>query len=124
MGNTKQRQKIFELLSASAKHLTAEQIFEQARLVFPNLGRGTVYRNLNLMADEGVIRRVHIPGQPVLFDANIKPHQHMVCMTCGGILDIGNLAREEMRKLIEPGTEIIDYFLVMYAICGKCAGKI
>ena len=123
MGTTKQRLAIFKIISESGLHMTADQVLEKARLVFPNIGRGTVYRNLNIMADEGVIRRVNIPGESVLFDHNIAPHQHMVCVRCGGVTDIGDIDRENMQKIIGPGAELVDCKLLVYAVCKDCAVK-
>ena len=123
MGTTRQRQVIHKILSDRVVHMTADQILERARFVYPSISKGTVYRNLNLMADEGAIRRVHVPGQPVLYDANIMPHQHKVCVECGSIIDIGNVKTEEIGKLIGPDDKIVDYNLIIYAVCKECIDK-
>ena len=121
MGVTRQRQTIQAILSASEEHLTAEQVFEKARKVFPNIGKGTVYRNLNLMADEGVIKRVQIPEQPIRFDKIAIPHQHAVCIKCWGIKDVGDIAPAETRRLVGPKTEIVDHTLLIYVVCEQCS---
>ena len=123
MGVTKQRQIIASILTAR-EHLTADQVLERARQALPNVGMGTVYRNLNRMADEGVIRRLAVPGQPVRFDGNAVPHQHTVCVACGGIGDIGGLEPSELNKLVAPRAEIVDHALLVYVVCEKCAEKV
>ena len=121
MGITKQRQAIQSILTESARHLTAEQIFERARRAFPHIGKGTVYRNLNLMADEGVIRRLYISGEPVRFDGNMVRHQHMMCVKCGRIIDIADVKPAEITRLIGREAEVLDYSLVVYTVCDECA---
>ena len=123
MGITKQRLAILEILSSGDGHMTVEHVFEKAQQVFPNIGRGTVYRNLNLMADSGEIRRLHIADQPVRFDTNILPHQHMVCVKCGCIIDIIDIELENIQKLVEPRAEIVECALIIYAVCTSCADK-
>ena len=122
MGITKQRLAILEILSSSDGHMTVEQVFERARQTLPNIGRGTVYRNLNLMADAGEIRRLHIADQPVRFDRNPLQHQHAVCVQCGCIVDIMNIEHERIRSLAVPQTELVAYALIMYVVCEICAG--
>ncbi|MCL2351201.1 MAG: transcriptional repressor [Firmicutes bacterium] len=120
MGKTKQRQAILTVLSDVGVHLTADQVYEQTRRTFPNISKGTVYRNLNLMADENLIRRVHIAGEPVRFDSNRVRHQHKVCVKCGGISDIGDVDAREILRLIAPDSGVVDYDMVVYVVCGKC----
>ena len=123
MGITKQRLAILEVLSSLGGHMTAEQVFEKAQQRFPNIGKGTVYRNLNLMADSGEIRRLHIAGQVVRFDRNTLPHQHVMCVECGSIVDIVDIAHETIRTLADPRTEIVAYALVIYVVCEACAAN-
>ena len=123
MGITKQRRAILEILSACRSHMTVEQMFEKAQQVFPGIGRGTVYRNLNLMADTGEIRRLHIAGQPVRFDINILPHQHVVCVRCGSITDIADIEREKIRSAAELRAQIVACALIIYIICEKCSAR-
>lgn len=120
MGITKQRRAILQILSESEQHLTADQVFEKVRHIFHNISKGTVYRNLNLMADEGEIRRVKIAEQPIRFDVNTMSHQHIVCVKCGSIADIEDVVPEELRRLAGPETDINDHELIIYAVCKKC----
>ena len=122
MGTTRQRQAIHKILIDSSIHLTADQILAEARLIFPNIGKATVYRNLNLMADEGIFRRVHLPDKPVMYDANVIPHQHKVCVHCGSIEDIDVIKAEEINRLVN-NEKIVDYNLVVYSVCKKCDDK-
>jgi len=117
---TKQRKLILTTVSGCSDHLTVDQVFERARKAVPNIGKGTVYRNLNILADEGAIKRLQIPGQPVRFDGRLALHQHMVCIKCGTIYDIGDINTSEIQKLVGPQAEIVDHTLFVYAVCPKC----
>ena len=58
------------------------------RQQFPNISLGTVYRNLTLLSDIGEIARLNVGDGADRFDADISPHQHIVCSTCGCVQDI------------------------------------
>jgi Fe2+ or Zn2+ uptake regulation protein len=121
MGVTRQRKTILEIISDSRRHLTVEQVYEKARQSFPNIAKGTVYRNLNILADERVIKRLQLPGQPVRFDAKAVAHQHLVCVNCGSIADIDDVDPAELKRLAKPYTEIVDHDLLIYVVCGSCS---
>lgn len=122
MGMTRQRKIILTVLSDSVGgHLTVDQIFEKVRKEIPNIGMGTVYRNLNLLADEGKIKRLQIIGHPIRFDDNPEAHEHIVCVTCGRILDIGDIEPSILRKLAGSQTEIVDHSLIVYDVCDNCS---
>ena len=69
-------------------HPTAEWIHRQARRRLPRISLGTVYRNLNQLAAEGVIREVHAGGHPARFDGNTGRHYHIRCLGCGRVNDL------------------------------------
>ena len=121
MGITKQRQEIYAILSSYNRHMTADQVYDAVRHTFPHIGRGTVYRNLNLMADAGKIRRLYIPGQPVHFDPNTYRHQHMVCVKCGKVWDIKDISPEEINKMAGARITVVDQITIVYVVCDECA---
>ena len=120
MGNTKQRRMVQEIISTSDEHLTVEQVYDKIRKNYPNIGMGTVYRNLNLLADEDEIGRLHIGGDPVRFEKNAKKHQHAVCTRCGKIMDIPNLATNDIQELTSQEMKIQDQKLLVTVICKTC----
>lgn len=70
---TRQRRLILELMQQSPRHLTADEIFAQARTRMPNIARGTVYRNLKLMEQAGEIARLEMPDGADRFDKTAAP---------------------------------------------------
>ena len=85
---SKQKKLITEILAASYAHPTASQIFEEARKRMPNIALGTVYRNLGVLVDEGIIVRLSVTGQPDRFDLPDDAHWHVICDKCGAELFI------------------------------------
>lgn len=87
MRYSKQRNKILEVLQGTERHPTAEWIFEQVRQTVPNISLGTVYRNLNQLADGHLIQRIYDDGF-VRYDGNMGRHDHFRCGRCQKIFDI------------------------------------
>ncbi len=122
MGMTKQRQAVLEIVQAGAEHYTAEQVYDRARKKFPDISMGTVYRNLNILADTGMIRRLHIADEPVRFDRVLAPHEHLVCDRCGKIMDMPLVSVRLSKDIAEPGTRVLYHTLVVHCVCAVCAG--
>ena len=119
---TKQRNLVLRVLDDSHEHLTAAQIYERARKELPSIAVGTVYRNLNMLAEQGRVLRIRTIEGPDRFDATPKPHEHLICTECGRLsdTDLGDLRPVLSRK---AGTQILNYRLELYHICPVCAAK-
>lgn len=122
MAFTKQRREILNIINNSCKHLTAEEIYRLAQTEGSRPALGTVYRNLNLLAEQGLIRRLCVSGQPDRFDRNIAPHEHIICSVCGHICDI-NIPD---YKSCLPRTEWIvsGFELTLSGICPECRNTV
>ncbi len=86
--HSKQRESIKQYLETHYTHPTAETVYLDMKEEFPNISLGTVYRNLNLLADMGEIIRISSGNGPDRYDGNTKPHYHFICSKCGDVLDI------------------------------------
>ncbi len=118
-----QKQNILNIIRTAEEHLTAEQVHEHARRQRPGMAMGTVYRNLALLAAEGEIGRVEVPGQPVRYDRSTKPHGHMICLRCGRTKDL-ELEEDLLSYLRErTGADVRSYQLSVRYLCSDCAGK-
>src|SRR3989344_2990235 len=83
---TIQKLKIKEYLKVSHHHPSAEVIYQEMKKELPTITRGTIYRNLNQMAEQGEVIRYTI-GDEYRFDSEISVHQHCVCTSCGRVMD-------------------------------------
>lgn len=122
--NTPQRQVVLEELRKLTSHPTASEVHEIARQRLPKISLGTVYRNLEILTRQGVIRRLDSVGAEARFDADVTEHHHVRCIRCGSVGDVHDLptdpTREDIRHL--GGYEILGYRLLFEGICPPCNG--
>lgn len=83
---SRQRELIYEAVRGSKEHPTAEMVYQWLKPANPNLSLGTVYRNLNLLAQEGVL--IRMPFSVERYDADVQPHSHFRCKNCGRVFDL------------------------------------
>ena len=116
---TKQRKLIHQIICMSPMHLSAEEIYFEAKKLCPSIAVGTVYRNLNLMAEEGQIMKIESPGQPVRFDKNTIPHEHFFCTDCGQLFDLNIHGIKELIEA-QSGMTVQGYTLSVRCQCPNC----
>ena len=85
--NTRQRQLVMDVVRELHDHPTADEVYLKAREVDARISRGTVYRNLALLSEEGDLLSVRIGGANH-YDHNTGPHAHAVCASCGRVVDV------------------------------------
>ena len=86
--HSRQRECIKEFLADRFDHPTAETIYLNVKKEFPNISLGTVYRNLSLLTNQGLIRKLSTGIGPDRFDGNTSQHYHVLCTECGSVLDL------------------------------------
>ena len=84
---TSQRLAVYRALAADPTHPTADSLYAKLRPKMSWLSLATVYRILESLEHEGFIRRVSTTNGAARFDANLTPHQHLVCRHCGRMMD-------------------------------------
>jgi len=119
---TRQRELIYSIIMNSCEHLTAYQIFDEARKKMPNIASGTVYRNLDLMVKDGQIGIVNVPNESNRYDKTVKPHHHAICVKCGKTIDIpANYVSNIIEK--EMNIQIISSELLIKCVCKDCTNN-
>ena len=83
-----QRQIILETIQEHKEHLSAQQIYGYARERCPHISLGTVYRNLNTLADNDMIGRVGMISGAECFDWDPNSHEHFYCRKCHKIINL------------------------------------
>ncbi|MGI6657007.1 MAG: Fur family transcriptional regulator [Desulfobulbus sp.] len=119
---TTQRQIILEELSKVKSHPTAGEVYDMVRKRLPRIGLGTVYRNLELMADNGMIMKIEVGGTQKRFDATTQPHYHIRCSHCGRVDDIDVPVMEELVQQAKASSPylIIGHHVEFTGICSAC----
>lgn len=123
MGMTKQRAAVMEAVNNCKDHPTADTIFAAVRERMPNIGLGTVYRNLNILCDEGKVLRVRTPGGADHFDFNITPHNHFYCRECGNVWDVDMPLIDLTQVSGMDGFVIDTCHLIAEGLCKDCAAE-
>ncbi|MCB1102958.1 MAG: transcriptional repressor [Kiritimatiellae bacterium] len=88
--STKQRSVISKVLATAGRPLNPQEVLEAGQHELPGMGIATVYRTLNLLADEHLIKVVDVPGQGSRYYemANLAQHDHFYCQACHRVFDI------------------------------------
>lgn len=123
MNRTIQREAILKELKHNKKHPTADEIYIKLRISMPQLSLATVYRNLEQMADLGLIRKISIAGRQARFDGETECHFHLRCTKCGFVRNIGIEELFDidcMLKKIVKKHEFTGYEFEFQHICEIC----
>ena len=121
--NTRQRQRILEVLRGSKSHPTADWIYGQVKCEFPKLSLGTVYRNLKLLKENGEIRELDFGSTFSRFDGVCEDHYHFVCRKCGRVFDVNMTVEANLNKKAEKATHfnVECHRLEFYGLCKGCS---
>lgn len=119
---TVQRRAVFEELSTRRDHPTADQVFDSVQRRLPGLSRTTVYRVLETLVGTGFAQKVHHPDAVVRFDPMTARHHHLVCETCGSLVDLDDSAVQRVPLPDPAGTgfHIRDYSVSFSGLCSNC----
>jgi Fe2+ or Zn2+ uptake regulation protein len=112
-----QRELIHQIVLETKRHPTADWIYEKARKQMPKISLGTVYRNLNQLEDEGMIRSI-VEENMTRYDGNTTLHHHLRCGTCGKLIDI-ELPDDHLKDSIlsDHQFEVDRVEMVFYGTC-------
>lgn len=122
---SRQREAIANYLSSTKEHPTADTIYMNMKEQFPNISLGTVYRNLNLLIEQGEIIKLSCGDSCDRFDGNPLPHYHFICTDCNRVLDlemesiahINVIANANFKGIIEGHNTFF------YGKCPDCTKK-
>lgn len=119
---TTQRQIILEELTKVTSHPTAGEVYDMVRKRLPRIGLGTVYRNLELMAESGVIVKLEVGGTQKRFDATTDLHYHIRCSGCGKVDDIELPVQHEINRIASEETDyqILGHHIEFSGVCQTC----
>ena len=119
---TTQRQIILEELSKVKTHPTASELYDMVRKRLPRIGLGTVYRNLELMAENGMILKLEVGGTQKRFDATTDDHYHIRCSCCGKVDDIDVPVAQDLVISAAKSTsyQIMGHHVEFTGICTEC----
>lgn len=120
--NSIQRTVILQTVKSTKTHPTADWVYEQVKKIIPRISLGTVYRNLNLLVQQGQIREVFVTGGASRYDGYLNKHYHFRCEKCNMLFDINepvcNLLEKKVAK--STGFKVKDHNIELTGLCLKC----
>ncbi len=122
---SKQRDRILELLEQTESHPTADWLYQKLKKKFPNLSLGTVYRNLNILAEQGLVEELPFGSTHDRYEAIKKPHYHLICQACGSVEDFDMPRYTEINQQAQKmsGFHISRHRIDFFGTCKKCQSK-
>ncbi|MBN1624362.1 MAG: transcriptional repressor [Clostridia bacterium] len=114
---SQQREKILEFVKNTSIHPTADMVYEKLKREIPSISLGTVYRNLHMLAEQGLINKLSTGSGADRFDGDTGGHTHFKCDNCGKIFDI-----DDNDKTDYPLTEhhITGKYVTYSGMCIDC----
>ena len=125
MNYSRQREIILETLKSNVVHPTAEYIYSILQKENPKISLATLYRNLNQLAEHGIIKKIDGLEQSSHYDHNTHAHYHFICDNCKKVYDISSAIAPELVKRAEAETDfqILGHDIVFHGICKECKNR-
>ncbi len=125
---THQRRMILEELKKSFEHPSACELYKKVREKLPHISLGTVYRNLEILTEQGLIRKLEMASGQRRFDAGMPDHNHILCISCGRLDDVPadlDVDLETVQRTVghATGFKDIGWNVGFHGLCPDCYAK-
>ncbi len=120
---TPQRQTILEELRKAHSHPPADEIYERVRRRLPRISLGTIYRNLEILVEQGMVNKLEYGGFQRRYDGRLERHYHVRCARCGSVEDV---EAEQLRQVEQGISRKTDYTITGHRLefigfCPACS---
>lgn len=122
---TPQRHAILEFLIQSMIHPTADEIYKALEAKFPNMSVATVYNNLRVFRESGLVKELTYGDSSSRFDFVTNDHYHIICDSCGKIVDFHYPGLDEVEHLAShvTGFQVNSHRMEIYGTCPTCISQ-
>jgi Fur family transcriptional regulator, peroxide stress response regulator len=122
LGLTKQREVVLQVIRDSENHLTANEVFDQAKGLLPTISFATVYNSLRYLKDAGHIGEIQFGNGASRFDRKLTRHDHAICVKCGKLVDMELEIPSELVKIAENFSrfKLESIELTLRGLCPNC----
>lgn len=119
---SKQRELIYRQVMNFPVHPTADEVYSALKAENPNLSLGTVYRNLNLLSENGMLMKIRIADGSDRFDGRTDNHYHMICDSCSKVYDVEIEDMSDLSDKISKkyGHSLTEITLTLRGLCTGC----
>jgi len=122
---THQRQIIYESIVSMPGHHSAETVYAEVTKRTPSISLATVYNNLRLFVEHGLLREVSPRASTLLVEGNLEPHHHLVCTRCKTVQDIEGdfINYKKLSRQAPRGFDLTQSLVEVFGLCRQCAKK-
>ena len=126
MNYSRQRELILDILKSNVVHPTAEYLYTILKEKEPNISLATLYRNLNQLAENGVIKKIDGLDTSSHYDHNTRAHYHFICDNCKRVFDVSADVAPDIVEKTEAQTGFIvkSHDIIFNGICRDCLKKL
>lgn len=125
LGLTKQREVVLQVIRDSDNHLTANEVFDEAKGLLPTISFATVYNSLRFLKDAGHIAEIQFGNGASRFDKMTSRHDHAICVKCGKLVDMELELPSELVEIAEKFSKfkLESIELTLRGLCPNCNQK-
>ena len=119
---TKQKETILKVLKNTRSHPTADQIYDEVRKEIPNISKGTIYRNLQVLQEDGAIFALNLNGTLSRYEVKQESHYHFRCEKCGRVFDLDEPIDKEIDARVSrhTGFKVSHHQTEFRGLCKEC----
>ena len=121
---TPQRLEIIKALQGAPSPLTAREVANKVRLSQPRVSLDTVYRNLTLLTETGLVNQINLQNRESTrfeFQGEADHHHHYVCLQCGVSFCVEACPLPILPQLDEdPDFKVVNHAFEVYGFCSEC----
>ncbi len=120
--DTKQRELILKVLINNRTHPTADWIYEEVKKEIPKISKGTVYRNLQVLHEDGAITELNLDGIMARYEEKQKNHYHFKCEKCGRVIDLDEPMVQGLNERVakKTGFKVSGHRIEFHGLCKNC----
>jgi Fur family peroxide stress response transcriptional regulator len=121
---TPQRIAICRIALNSRAHPSAQEVYAEVKKIHPTVSLATVYKTLDVIRDLDLVQEINFPKRQARFDSYMNPHINLICLKCGIIKDLEDVAVKEITRKVAAATKFkpTGQRVDVYGICQKCSG--
>ena len=122
----RKRDAILECVRSTDIHPSADWVYAQLKPVLPDISLATVYRNLSLFKQQGIIASLGTVSGVERFDGNTDPHVHFICNCCDAVIDLPQMQVPQSlssQAAAEAGGQVDVCQLTFTGICNRCCSQ-
>ena len=120
---TPQRLAILDYLDGNTSHPSAEEIYRAVSKRYQSMSFATVYNTLKTMTQAGTVRELTIDPDRKRYDPDTSGHHHLICKTCGKIVDVPEAIAVDVPRDVAREFTVIGCHVEFYGHCAACRKK-